>query len=74
MLWSQLADEIEVFQIHLVTMAYGKGSGAMGKAECWTLVLNMVQVIWRDMSKFRVEAETEYGSDKPLEMLRKYPW
>ena len=58
----------------MVTTTYGEGTLVSGKAECWTLVLNMVQVIWRDMSKFRVEADTEYGSDKPLEMLRKYPW
>ena len=67
--WSQLADEIEVFQIHLVTMAYGKGSGAMGKAECWTVVLTMVRVIQRELMKVRVEVDTVYGSENPTEIL-----
>ena len=30
--WSQLATEIEAFQLHLVTKTYGEGSGKSGKA------------------------------------------
>ena len=29
--WSQLAAEIEVFQLHLVTTSYGEGEGVAGK-------------------------------------------
>ena len=58
----------------MVTTAYGEGEGAAGKAECWTIVLTMVQVIWRDLRKVRVEAEMAYGSENPTEMVGKYLW
>ena len=32
--WYQHAAEIEAFQMHLVKMTYGEGSGAAGKLEC----------------------------------------
>ena len=47
MFWYQLVAEIEAFQIHLVTTTYGKWLGVAGKAECLTIVLKMVWVIWR---------------------------
>ena len=34
----------------------------------------MVRVIWRDLSKVRVEAEMEYGSDNLKDMLGQYLW
>ena len=45
MFWSQLFADIEAFQLHLVKTTYGEGAGAVGKAECWTLVLTIVRVI-----------------------------
>ena len=59
----QLTAEIEEFQPHLVTTTYREGEEAARKAEYWTIVLMMVQVIWRDIRKVRVEAKTAYGSD-----------
>ena len=59
--WYQLDAEIEAFQLHSVTMTYGAGAVATGKSECRTVVLTMIRVIWRDISKVRVEAEMEYG-------------
>ena len=46
----------------------------VGKVECWTVVITMVRIIWRDLREVRVEAETEYGSDTPLVMVGKYLW
>ena len=34
----------------------------------------MVRVIWRELRKVRVEAETAYGSDKPAEIVEKNFW
>ena len=68
-LWSQLAVEIEEFQLHLVKTTYREGAGKAGKAECCTVVLTMIRVIWRKLRKVRVEAETAYGSDNPMEMV-----
>ena len=65
---------MEAFKLHLVTTTYGEGEGAAGKAECWTKVIKMVRIIWRDLSRVRVEAETLYGSDNLTEMVGKYPW
>ena len=72
--WSQLSAEIEDFQLHLVTTAYGEGAVVTRKAECWTLVLTIVRVIWRKLKKVRLEAKTEYGSDNPSEMVGQYLW
>ena len=32
--WSQIAAEIEAFELRLVTTTYGEGEEASGKAEC----------------------------------------
>ena len=58
-----------MFQLHLVTMNYGEGEGEAGKVECFTVVLNMVRVTWRYLRKIEVEAEMEYGSDNPSDMV-----
>ena len=34
----------------------------------------MVQVMWWEIDKVRVEADTEYGSNKLSEMVGKYLW
>ena len=73
-LWSQLAAEIEAFQIHLVTSIFGDGTMASGKAECWVVVLTMARVIWRDMSKFRFGKYTEYGFETLSVMVSQYIW
>ena len=44
--WSQLAAEIEAFQMHLVTTTYGDGAIAEIKAGCWKVVTTVVPVIW----------------------------
>ena len=64
-LWSQLAAEIKVFWLNLVTTTYGEWVGATGKAECWTVVLTVVWVICRELRKVGGEAKTVYGSDNP---------
>ena len=33
-----------------------------------------LRVIWREIRKVRVEVETEYGSDNPMEMVGQYLW
>ena len=73
-LWSQLAAEIEEFQLHLVMTTYGEGVGASGKSECCTVVITMVRVIWRDLIEVRVESYTFYGSNNPTEMMVQYLW
>ena len=69
--WYPLAAQIEALRLHVVTKTYREGAGAAGKAECWTLVLTMVRVIWRGLIKVRVEEETVYGSENPLDMVGK---
>ena len=44
------------------------------KAEFWTVVLTVVRVIWRELRKVRVEAETAYVSEKLAEMVGQYLW
>ena len=61
--WSQFADEIEFFHIHLVTTTYGSSLYSSGKAECWAVVLTMVRGIWMDLRKVSVLSETAYGSE-----------
>ena len=68
-LWSQLVAEIKEFQLHLVTTTYGEGAGSEGKVECWTLVLTIVRVVWRELPKVRVEAGKAYGPKNPSEMV-----
>ena len=72
MLWSQLAAEIDAFQIHLVTTTYGDGAMVEVKSECWTVVLTMVHVIWGYLRKVRVESDMAYGCDNPLVMVSQY--
>ena len=51
--------------MHLATTTYGDGVMAVGKAECWTVVLTMVHVIWHDLRKVRVESDTAYDYGNP---------
>ena len=52
---------------------YGEGAGTDGKAECWTVVITMVRVIWKERRKVRVEAETAYGSENQTEKVGTIP-
>ena len=72
--WYQLAADIEVFQLHLVTATYEEGAGAAEKLEFWTVVLTMIQVIRKDQRKVRVDADTAYGLDNPADMVGQYLW
>ena len=71
-LWYEIVADIEAFQLHLVTTTYGEGAGASEKAECWTVVIKIVQVIWREIRKVSIEAETAYGPDNMAEMVGQY--
>ena len=56
LLWSQLAEEIEEFNLHLITTTYRYSVSGSVKYEFWLVFLTMVRVIWRYMRKFRVQA------------------
>ena len=71
-LWSHFVAEIEAFQIHMVTTTYREVEMAAVRSECWTVVITMVRVIWRDLRKVRVEAETAYFSEAPAVMVNQY--
>ena len=57
--------------MNLVATTCGDGAMASGKAECWTVVLTVVRVIWRNLRKVMVEVEMAYGSGIPLVMVGK---
>ena len=69
MLWYQLAADIEVFHLNMVTGAYGYSQYGSGKMECWMVVLKMVWEIWRDLCKFLLKAKAAYVSTSPHTML-----
>ena len=47
----QLTAEIEAFYLHLFATTYVERSSSAGKEYCWTVVLTMSRVIWREMKK-----------------------
>ena len=51
--------------MNLVTTTYRDGAMVEGNAECWTVVLTMVHVIWHDLRKVRVESDTAYDYGNP---------
>ena len=55
--WDKRTTEVEAFHIHLVTTTYGEALSSAGRAECWTVVLTVMRVIWREFRKVRVESE-----------------
>ena len=57
-----------------MTTEYGEITTAAGKEECWIVVITLVRVIWRELRKLRVEAETAYGSETPAVMAGQYLW
>ena len=73
-LWSRLAADIEAIQMHLVTTTCREGDMAAGIEECCTVVLTMVRVIWRELRKVRVEAETSYGLETHAVKVGQYLW
>ena len=58
----------------MVTTTYGDGEMAEGREECWTVILTMVIVIWRELRKLRVEAEKYYWSGTTSVMAGQYLW
>ena len=72
--WSHLEADIEAFQMHLVTTTYEYGEMAAGRAERWNLVITMVRFIWREIIKFRVEVEIDYGLKTRSVMVFQYLW
>ena len=60
--------EIEDFHIHLVTITYGETELSAGKSECWTVVLTMVRLIWREIRKVLMDLETEHGLEEKVVM------
>ena len=55
--------------MHLVITEYGNNTMTSVKAECYTVVITMVLVIWTELRKVRVESETAYGYDILLVMV-----
>ena len=51
--------EIEALHLHLVMTNMGIACSLAGKAECWTVVLMISILIWKEMRKVKVEAETQ---------------
>ena len=45
--WAQMTAEVESFNLNLVTTIYREFLSSAGRAECWTVVLKMMRVIWR---------------------------
>ena len=60
--------------MNLVTTTYRDGAMVEGNAECWTVVLTMVQIIWWEIRKVRVKIDIEYGSDILSVMVGQYLW
>ena len=53
---AHMISEVEASHIHLVATTYGEALSSSWRAECCTVVLKMIKVIWREMSKVRVES------------------
>ena len=45
--WGQMAAEVESFHLNFVTATYGEVVLSAGRAECWTVVLTMMNFICR---------------------------
>ena len=45
--------------LNLVMTKIGIARPSAGKAECWTMVLMIAILIWKEMRKVKVEAETQ---------------
>lgn len=74
--WKELGSEVDTFFNYLLTTMYGASPTAAGRTECWTVVLTLLQVVWRELRKVRVVAETAYGYSKrnPSLMVGQYMW
>ena len=71
---TQMADEVEVFHLHLVATTSGESVYSAGRSEFWTVVIITMRVIWRELSKVQVESETAYGSEDKVVMVGKHLW
>ena len=72
--WDQMASEEEASHLHLFTTTYGESVLSSGRAECWSVVLTMMRVLWRELRKVRVDSETMYGSGDNMVMEVQYLW
>ena len=74
MFWYHLTDNIEAFHLHLITTTYGDIVLVSVSMKCWRMVLNMVQVILRELWTVRAKYDITYGYDSPYVMVGKYLW
>ena len=72
--WYQLSADVEAFNLHLVTTTYGENAIVEGKAECWTVVITMVHIIWQDLRNVQLETEPAYCSSTTVVMVGQYLW
>lgn len=74
--WTRLCAGVDSFFLYLVTTTYGSAPTKEGKAECWTVVLTMLRVVWRELRKVRVVAESAYAysDSNPALMVGQYLW
>ena len=49
--WDQMEAGVKAFHLHLFTTTYGVVVYSSGRAECWTVVLTIMKVIWRESRK-----------------------
>ena len=59
-LWAHMAAKVEAFHLHLVTTTFGNAVSSTGRAACWTVLITMIIVIWRELGKVRVDSEKSY--------------
>ena len=57
-----------------MTTTYVFRTPAAGKYYCWEVLLKMVEVIWIELGKVRVEVETTYGLYSLYVMVGNYLW
>ena len=67
--WDQMEADVEAFHLHLVATTYEEAVSSAGEAECWTVVLTVTRIIWRELQKVRVESETAYGLAENVVMV-----
>ena len=60
--------------MHSVTATYGDNAISEDIAECWTVVITMVILIWNELIKLKVEVETAHVSDTSTLMMGQYLW
>lgn len=74
--WTSLCAEVGAFYQYLLTTTYGTAPPPSGKTECWTVVVTMLRVVWRELRHVRAPAATAYGyaERNPHLMVGQYLW